>query len=314
VRTSSAFPIGGIPQWLYIHRAPGARDTLLFLHGGPGWSDAPLAHLACEDLWSHFNIVHWDQAGSNRSYHPSLRPSDLSVGRLVNDGLEVAALLRREFGFDRIFLVGHSWGSMLGVLMARAAPQAFAGYVGIGQLVANTISEPLSLELCRERARSLGRDDLLLELAAYGPDFYHDLESLYRQRRIAAELGGEFAQPVTDEEFEAWLDEAPKAYYTTSQALNDTCEFSMGPLWPELTRIDLRREATELELPVLVLSGAHDFFTPGSVAEEWCRRLRAPQKHFVLFEQSAHWPQIEQHAEFARILRSWVNAGAPSLS
>lgn len=314
MRTSAAFRVGGVPQWLYIHRAPGARDTLLFLHGGPGWSDAPLAHLACEDLWSRFNIVHWDQRGSNRSFHPSLRAEELTVSRLVQDGLEVSDLLRRELGFGRITLVGHSWGSMLGTLMASEAPGLFAGYVGVGQLVSNAVSEPLSLELCRERAQARGREDLLAELAAYPADFYRDLESLYRQRRIAAELGGEFAHPVTDAEFAAWLDDAPKAYYTTPERLNDSCEFSMVPLWPELTRIDLRREAPELALPVLILSGAHDFFTPGAVAEEWCRRLRAPSKHFVWFDESAHWPQIEQHAEFARILRTWVSAGTPSLS
>ena len=106
--TSRSYLINGVPQWLYVHQAPQAKGSLLFLHGGPGWSDATLAHLSCRQLRNDFNLIHWDQRGTNRSYFPGLDPNALTLDQIVNDGLEVTRILDTEFGIKKPVLIGQT--------------------------------------------------------------------------------------------------------------------------------------------------------------------------------------------------------------
>src|SRR5262245_53552012 len=108
---SRRYPVNGSEQQLYLNLCAQPKATILFVHGGPGWADAPWAGRICERLWGEVNTVHLDQRGANRS---RVAPSEpLTVDRMVADGLEVCALLKREHGIERPLLVGHSWGALL---------------------------------------------------------------------------------------------------------------------------------------------------------------------------------------------------------
>jgi len=296
--------INQVPQWVYIHLAPRAQRTLLFLHGGPGWADAPVAHLICQKLWKNFNIVHWDQRGTNRSYFEGIDPTKLSVDQLVYDGLAITCMMRDRFKLVKPILVGHSWGSMLGVLMAAEAPELFHSIVGVGQLVKNLESERISLEFCRRQAEELKKQELLSELSQMGDGFYKDIPTLFRQREILFELGGEFSQPLPLDEFRKWTDQAPPEYSTSWELMYDSCVFSMNQLWAEMIQIDLTESCQSLDIPIAILQGRQDYCTAGSVAEAWFKTLGAPSKEFVWFEESGHWPQLEENEKFSKYLLS----------
>ena len=292
-----SFSVNGVPQQLYIHLVEKSRGTLFFLHGGPGWSDAPLAHLVCEGLWKDFNLVHWDQRGAGRSPSTDLTSKSMSLEQVVLDGLEVARILDSVFGIQKPVLVGHSWGSMLGVLMASQGPELFKSLIGIGQLVSNAKSEPLSLEYCKNVAKVQGRDDLLVELSKMDSGFYKNVETLFRQREILFELGGEFKMKVTQDTFLSWMSAAPLEYHSTWEVMMRACEFSMKHLWSQVIEKTL---PTTLSIPITILQGRHDYCTVSSVAHEWFELLEAPKKQWMWFESSGHWPQLEENKKWTQ--------------
>jgi pimeloyl-ACP methyl ester carboxylesterase len=301
---SKKFAINGVHQQLYLNLCSNSKATLLFLHGGPGWADAPWAGITCQALWGFFNTVHWDQRGANRSSINSLEtPTTLTVDQMVKDGIEICAVLKKEFKIERPILVGHSWGALLGVLMASRAPALFHSYIGIGQLVYNQQSEPLSLKFCKERARELGKSELVSELSTMPEDFYRAIPTLFRQREIVSELGGEFITPVDQKQLEEWMLQSPLEYQTNWNTLYEGCESTCKSLWPEMIDINLFEIVKSLDLPVKVLQGRQDYCTPSEPVVRWLNGVRCTgTKELIWFENSAHWPQIEENEKFSRII------------
>src|SRR5262249_12629821 len=145
-------------QWVTIRGWDRKNPVLLFLHGGPG---------EVTDLWTyalfapwerHFTVVQWDQRGAGRTLRksgPSIAPTS-TLERMVKDGVEIAEYLRKSLGKEKIILVGHSFGSILGVLMARARPDLFYAFVGTGQVGDATRNYAVAYEALVAKARAAG--------------------------------------------------------------------------------------------------------------------------------------------------------------
>lgn len=97
------------------------RPLLLFLNGGPGIPDYFLARDA--GLEQLFTVCYWDYRGTGLSYLPEIRPEGCTTEQSVQDALAVTDALRARFGQDRIYLMGHSYGTFIGLLCAQAAPE-----------------------------------------------------------------------------------------------------------------------------------------------------------------------------------------------
>jgi len=128
-------PIGGIEQWVTIKGQDAGNPVVLYLHGGPGNVMSPFADAFFKSWWRHLTLVMWDQRGAGRTYGktgPSVEPT-MTIDRLAQDGIEVAEFLTKHLHKKKVILVGASWGSILGVHMAKMRPDLFCAYVGTAQ-------------------------------------------------------------------------------------------------------------------------------------------------------------------------------------
>jgi len=125
---------GGSPQWVLIRGANRNNPLLLFLHGGPGTPTMYLAHDFQRELEKDFVVVQWDRRGAGKSFAVGLSGPELSVSREIEDTLQLINQLRSRFHQKKVYLVGFSYGSYLGILVAKRAPEVLHAYVGIGQL------------------------------------------------------------------------------------------------------------------------------------------------------------------------------------
>ena len=305
---SKAIEINGCDQWVYIRLAPKARKTLLFLHGGPGWADAPWAHFVCEKLWSHFNIVHWDQRGANRSPLTPETLSSLTIDQLLSDGLALVDYLKNDLLLNEVILVGHSWGSFFGFLLTEMKPDLFSGLVTLGQFVDIPESDEASLNYCKSRAEEIGRAGLMKSLSELPRDFYLDVDLLFKQREILEELSGSFASPFARDAYKSITEGAPVEYQVSWEILGSTSEMCARKLWCDLVKVSLKKHKV-VKVPFLMMQGVHDHCTDTAIALKWFEDLEAPiGKLCVTFDRSGHWPQIEENEKFAYILTSWCAA------
>ena len=297
--------LGGAVQWLLIRGEDATKPVILFVHGGPGAAEMAVLRVSTRELERHFVVVVWDQRGAGKSYGP-IEPKAANIRQFVADTRELSELLRRRFHQAKIYLAGHSWGSALGVLTVKQHPELFHAYIGIGQVVDMKENERLSYEWTLTQAEQAGDSSAVATLREIGaPPYSGDwLAATITQRRLLGKYHGEAhgssngALPL----FIAGLWNASE--YTLPDKINffRGAIASMRLLWPELLTVNLFEQAPRLEVPVYLMTGRHDYETPHPLAERYVEVLQAPHKELVWFEDSAHFPNLEETAKFDRVL------------
>jgi pimeloyl-ACP methyl ester carboxylesterase len=243
-------------------------------------------------------VVHWDQRGAGASCE-GVDWSSLSLERIVADAIELAEELGRG---DGIFLIGHSWGSLVGALAVQRRPDLFRAYVGLGQLVERDAQEKISYDWVVEQARRAGDAKALAELATIHPPYTTQRE-FKLQRGWLGRYHGEIH--ATDRAREVWPAAIFGREYTLATRLRYVSCFqrSLEVLLPDRLHVDLLTGVPRLEVPVFLFAGRHDYNTPFVLVEQWAARLQAPHVELVWFEGAGHLIPIEAPEEFqARLI------------
>ena len=160
--------IGGIEQWVTIRGSSCANPVVLFLHGGPGNPLSPYAERIYADWERDFTLVQWDQRGAGRTFARNPPPDALTIARMAEDGIALTLHLRTRLGQPKVILVAGSWGTVLGVHMARARPDLFHAYVGAGQMVDYRENQAASYRRLLTLARAAGDEATLAAIEAMG--------------------------------------------------------------------------------------------------------------------------------------------------
>ena len=189
-------PIGGREHWITIRGQDRSNPVVLVLHGGPGMAMAPFA-TALSSYERTYTLVQWDQPGAAKTFRRggSTMPSDLTIADIVDDGIEVAEFAKARLEVDKLVLLGWSWGSIVGIEMARKRPELFAAYVGTGQIAAMKAGEALVYERVLAKARQRGNSQAVRELEAIGAPPYDSLAEIDTQRKWALIFAGDGTGP-----------------------------------------------------------------------------------------------------------------------
>jgi len=299
--------LGGALQTVLLRGRSEKNPVLLFLHGGPGTSELGLVRTYnCAALEEHFTVAVWDQRGAGLSYAAIEPRSAMTVEQLVADCCELVEWLCARFGQEKVHVVGHSWGSLLGVLAVQRRPERFHAYVGMGQ-VANVLEgERRSYAWTLAQAEAAGDARALAKLRRLGePPYSGDLSAaIVAQRSVVARYGGE----VHGNPRGGMLLLLRAMLRSREYGWRDRVNVFRGAfagmrlLWPQILSIDLFAQAPELKVPVYLLLGRHDQEAPSAVAERYLEALVAPRKTLVWFERSAHFPNVEEPEAFHRVL------------
>lgn len=290
--------IGGFPQTVLLRGVDRNNPVLLYLHGGPGSAQLPIARLYSNELEKHYVVAHWDQRGAGASC-AGVDWSTLSLDRIVTDTTLVAEAIGNG---QKVFLIGHSWGSLVGALAVQRRPDLFGAYVGIGQLVHRDRQEQISYDWVALQARSDGNDEALAELATIHPPYTSQREFALQRGWLSHYHGEIFDKRRAREVLPAVI--FGREYSLATRLRYVPCfKRSLEVLLPDRLHVDLFRTVPRLEVPVFVFAGRHDFNTPSALAAEWAAQLQAPSVEVVWFESTGHFIPIEAPEEFqARLI------------
>lgn len=300
--------IGGLPQQLYIRGLKAGLPVLLFLHGGPGYPEAGRAHRYGADLEEEFIMVHWDQRGAGRSYSSTLSPADMSIAQLTADTIELTEYLTSRFGVERIVLVAHSFGTTMGLLAAKKRPELYWAYVGMGQIVNLHLSEQISYKWALETATAQEKFDAVKQLRAIGQPPYGDTVGDYMRGmsvhlRWITRLGGSIYGEANLKKVTQLARTAYRGWRVQPKQITAGVQFSFKTLWKDARSLDMFTAASEIKVPLFLVSGRLDYTTPFELVKRYQNAVVAPSgKHMVWFYNSAHWPHIEEPDKFARLL------------
>jgi len=295
--------LGGTEQSILIRGNDRSNPILLFLHGGPGYPQISYARKYQELLEQHFIVVNWDQRGSGKSYHWGMSEKDLSVDRMVEDTRELTDYLLERFGKRKLFLVGHSWGSMLGILTAQKYPDRYYAYIGIGQVADSPLGELRSYEFALAEAKRRGNSQAVRELEEVGePPYRNPRKDATLERKWVAEFGGSERNIDTGKDLVKGVIFSPEYSWLDGIKLALGDSLSRNAILPQTADANLFESVPELSIPVFFMMGKYDFMTPSEVAYDYYLRLKAPSKKFVWFDKSAHFPHFEEKELFSALM------------
>lgn len=302
--------LGGVDQWLLIRGRSLHNPLLLYLSGGPGASEMAWVRHFNARLEEHFLVVQWDQRGAAKSYAARKDRDHLTVDQFVSDASELLELLTTRFSQQKVFVVGHSWGSILGVLLAQRRPERVHAYVGTGQQVNFLENDTVCHLRAYELAMRYGDYRALARLARIGPPPYTGRDMARRYLTLYS-LAGRHAgrRGLLPELFSSVLT-APE------YSLRDKLHFFLGlretfpQVYPQLAGLDLETQVPRLDVPVWFLLGREDYVTPSELAVRYLDKLEAPRKTLLWFEHSGHAPPFEEPGRFNDILTQQVRAVA----
>jgi pimeloyl-ACP methyl ester carboxylesterase len=303
---ASYVEIGGIEQWITIRGEDRDSPVLLFLHGGPGDATNPWGYAAFRSWLKYFTVVQWDQRGAGRTFgrNGAVSASTITPERMVQDGIELSELLRKRLHKDKIVLVGHSWGSVLGFFMVKARPDLFYAFVGTGQVAAEfSRTSAVAYAAIVERASREGNSQALAELKEVGPPPYKDGKGFGVQHKWANLFEG------ADVFLASTLGFALDAPGYSVDDINDWFDgqsVSGEHLVPYFDELDRKLLGGQLAVPVFVIQGAEDYTTPTSLARTYVDSLRAPRKAFATIEGAGHFAVFTKQDDFLRELKARV--------
>jgi pimeloyl-ACP methyl ester carboxylesterase len=249
-----------------------------------------LAHVFQRPLEKHFTVVHWDRRGAGKSFRRSLPAEALKVSALLADAEKLILRLRERFGQDKIYLVGHSWGSYLGTLLVLNRPELFCAYVGVGQVVDEEAATSLQAEFIRREATRRGHDEAVEQIQGQGATAHE--EWLFR-------YGGELAKHTSWMPFVLAGLRAPEYTLLDVFRVAQGSSFSSTNMAYDVIEGPLRKHVSAYPVPTYFFTGRHDWTTPYPLITEFFEEIEAPSKELVWFEESAHFPFFEEPEKFA---------------
>jgi pimeloyl-ACP methyl ester carboxylesterase len=293
--------LGGIKQTIYIRGMDRTKPVILFLHGGPGSPESMAVKYFNGPLEKQFIVVNWDQRGSGKSYSPFIPEETMNPQQFVSDAVDLSEYLKKRFKKEKIYLVGHSWGSLLGIYTIRKRPDLFYAYIGIGQVVNFMENEKLSYEFTLDQARKKRDTAALEELAGisgyYLPENFRFLK-LMKQRKYLTKYGGAiYGSDNYDLLFKIDLKDEYSLFDIITFLLGSYK--SLSAMWPGLlASTNLEKTDLEFQIPVYFFTGAHDYNVPFELTEKYYKEIKAPKKGIVWFDKSAHMPNFEEPEKF----------------
>jgi pimeloyl-ACP methyl ester carboxylesterase len=297
--------LGGVEQTILIRGKDASKPVLLFLHGGPGDSNIPFVKkFQTPELEENFVVVQWDQRGAGASYSDDLTEDDMAVVNFIEDTKALTNHLRARFDQDKIFMLGHSFGSALGFLTIGQYPELYHAYIGAGEAADWNKRQSTSYAWALEQALLKNDQDAIEALEALQPFDYANPEHIAVKNKWVFSYGGHIHKMDKFDEFKSYMGKGPE--YTA----DDVNSFMKGKSWSANTvgieavksNYSLFRDLPEIDIPVYFFAGRHDHQTPATLAEEYYNSVKAPKKGFIWFEDSGHTMIFEEPEKMTREL------------
>ena len=303
--------IGGIRQGFFIRAENPENPVILFLHGGPGSPELPMLipYEISERLEKYFTVCYWDQRGAGMSFSRSIDPATMTVTQMVEDTRQMTEYLQHRFNQEKIYLIGHSWGSYLGVKTIEKYPENYIAYIGIGQVSDQVESEKLAYDYMLQHAVEINDKSAVKKLQMFdknAPDFSKNMNYMTTTR---GPLMNKYGIGFTHENTPSMINMAKIILlfegYTLSEKINylKGMNFSTNAIWDSVIVDNLFESSTIFQVPIYITQGKYDYQVSHALAREWFEKVEAPDKAFFTFEYSAHGTIIEEPEKFVQIIR-----------
>jgi pimeloyl-ACP methyl ester carboxylesterase len=309
--------INGVNQGMFIKSRDVTHPVLLYLHGG--MPDYFLTEKYPTGLEDYFTVVWWEQRGSGISFSDTIPPETMNQEQMISDTVEMTNYLRQRFGKEKIYLMGHSGGTFIGIQAAARAPELYYAYMGVAQMSNQLKSEKLAYDYMLQQFKTNGNSEMAQKLEAAPVTMTGGTPDAYAAVRDDAmhSLGIGTTRDMDSVVTGILLPSFASRDYTLMEKINmwrGKSRSGISMMWNKMLTTDLSNAVPELTIPVYFFEGVYDYTCSYTEAKSYFESLKAPIKGFYTFEKSAHSPMFEEPEKMQKILQADVLTGGNSLA
>jgi pimeloyl-ACP methyl ester carboxylesterase len=309
--------INGMRQGMFIKSKNADNPVLLYLHGG--MPDYFLSEKYPTGLENYFTMVWWEQRGSGLSYNNAIPTGTMTPEQMISDTKEVTNYLRKRFGKEKIYLMGHSGGTFVGIQTAALYPELYIAYLGVSQISNQLRSEKLAYGYMLEQFRNKGNLKMVKKLEASPVTLTDGTPPAYNALRDIAmhSLGIGTTHDMKSVITGIFFPSLKCREYTLSEKVNmwlGKSRSGISIIWANIMDTDLSEKVTELKIPAYFFEGVYDYTCSYEEAKIYFEKLKAPVKGFYIFDKSAHSPFFEEPDKMQKIIREDVLSGVNNLA
>ncbi|KQL52609.1 proline iminopeptidase [Heyndrickxia shackletonii] len=296
-------PLNGVNQWVYIRGEDSTKPVLLMVHGGPGASQIGYIRHFQKELERHFVVVNWDQRGSGMSYSQIIPKGEMTVQKFVDDIIELTEYVRQRFKKNKIYIAAHSWGSIIGLLAVHKRPDLFYQYFGIAQIANYLENEKASYQVLLEKAKKENHKKAIKDLIKIGQPPWTQLKKQRVLNKYLDILGGGMSR-----DGKLLKSMIKHVIQGTEYKFHDYHRFLAGQVFSkkalrnELKTVDLKSMIKTVKIPIYFLMGKYDLTVVPEPTRELFQSIKADEKQWIWFENSAHSPLFEEKEKFSEII------------
>jgi pimeloyl-ACP methyl ester carboxylesterase len=304
VKSIEFMDLNGARQCVSIRGSNPRHPLLLYLHGGPGDAALPLVAKYNRQLENHFVVAVWEQRGAGKSYAPFSAAESLTIATFLEDLHSLVRYLLERFQQEKLYLVGHSWGSVLGMMFIQRYPQLIYAYVGCGQVVNMQKSARIAYDFALQKNKDSHNSRVYEKLSSIdcsyrGDTWFRDL--LFVTGQVVKYKGSLYGKKNYNRFIADYL-LSPEYSLKELLSRQKGARQSIMRLWPELMLVDFE-PVTAFDVPVVFVEGRGDVHVSSALAYAYYETIKNP-KQFYWFEQSCHFPQWSEPEKFAGIMKS----------
>lgn len=298
INTNEFLNINGSQQFVAVRADKAGLPLLLYVHGGPGDAALPLVLKYNRKLSKGYTLIIWEQRGAGKSYYPFKESEVLTLNTFIEDLYVLTDLMLKRYQQKQLTLVGHSWGSVIGLKFAIKYPELIKTYVGCGQVIDMHLGSKHAWEFALQKADEKTKQKLAdIDITYQKENWLDDL--LFVTRTVVKYKGSYYGHSNYNKMVKDFL-------FSRAYKLSDLLNREKGSLqsiqrlWPELMSVSFN-EIRSFPFPIVLIEGRHDHHVDSRLAEEFYEQLTSKKKLY-LFEQSCHFPQWSEAEHFNQIL------------
>jgi len=306
IKTIEYIEINNTKLCVSIRTKKPGNPILLYLHGGPGDASIPLMLKYNEQLENIFTVVVLEQRGAGKSYYPFSENDEINIDLFISDIHALSRKILKRYNQEKLYLVGHSWGSVLGLKLAQLYPQLIHAYVGCGQVINMKKSSQIAYDFALRKNVENQNNKIIKRLKAIDCSYEQDtwLEDLLFATGQVVKHGGSLYGKKNYNRFV--IDFLLSSNYSLKELINRQKGSlqAIKYLWQELMDVDFE-SITDFEVPVIFIEGRGDYHVSSDLVYEYFTNIHS-EKNFFWFENSCHFPHWSEPERFYEVMKSIV--------
>ncbi|WP_341302055.1 alpha/beta hydrolase [Lysinibacillus sp. FSL H8-0500] len=293
--------VNGDKQYILVEGQDKEKPFCLFLHGGPG-SPFPYgvsARTLYPEITENCVAVYYDQRGSGKSFNKELSIDTMNLSQFTEDATIIVDYIREHYRQEKIFIIGLSFGTVIGTQLVSKYPEKFHAYVGISQITDITKGHELGYSWLQKEAITNNDEKTLRILEELGKGPYLAEEEDQFSDLIHQYKGMNYFDDTIEKVNLFGLIKG--AFTSPDYSLLDLYKaFISGPQFSLVKSQELKKEiiltnffetVKTIAIPVYIIHGKYDKQANYELSKQYYEMLDAPNgKEFITLQHSAHYP------------------------